>query len=112
MLAEKTQRCRLYAVQTVAEVDLVQVHLQDLILGEFVFEAPREHRFLQFSSQGLVGRQKVLARELLRQRAAALHGTSRAQVGQGSGGDANDIDSVVLVEALILNGDDGMYQVW
>ena len=59
----------------------------------------------------LVGRQKTLARELLRDRAAALGDAAVPNVGQSRRRHTDEVEALVLIEALILDGDDGLNEV-
>ena len=54
-----------------AEHDVVQVELEDLILGESRLEDERHELFLQLAAQGLLRRQERVLDDLLRERAAA-----------------------------------------
>jgi hypothetical protein len=111
VLAEEAERRRFDAVEAVAEIHLVQVQLEDLVLGELTLDPPREHRLFQLAPQRLVGREKALARELLRQRAAALRRAVRAKVVERRGHHANHVDAAVIVETLILDGNDRVHHV-
>ena len=110
-LAEVTARRCLDAVQTVAEVDLVQIQLEDFVLGERALEPPREDQFLQLPADGLVRRQEALPRELLRDRAAALRGAAVAKVGDRRSRHAADVEAAVIVEPLIFDGEDRVDEV-
>ncbi len=54
-----------------AEEHLVEEQLQDLLLAEFLLDAYRQGRFLEFAFCGLLERQEVTAGKLLGQRTAA-----------------------------------------
>jgi hypothetical protein len=111
MLAEEAKRRGFGAVQTIAEIHLIQIELEELVLAELALQTPRQHRFLQLPEQRLVRRQKTLPRELLCQRTPALRGAMRTQVRRRSREDPNEIDTAVIVEALVFDGDDGVYEV-
>ena len=51
-LAEVVARRLLDAVAAVAEVDVVEVELEDLVLGELLLEAPREERLADLAAEG------------------------------------------------------------
>ena len=77
------------------------------MLGEAALDDQRHERFAQLALHAaLVGEEEVL-HQLLRERAAALHGVSAAHVDPQRAGDAVHIDAVVLVEVLVLDVDDG-----
>ena len=102
-LAEISARRRLDAVQAVAEVHLVQVHLEDLVLAVHLLEVRREDHFLELPAVGLVAAEEALPGELLRDGAAAFGAPSLLQVLQDRRGDANAVNAAVLVEALVLD---------
>ena len=109
---EVPARRRFDAVQAVAEVHLVQVQLEDLLLGVLVLDARGEDHFFHLAPQRLVAREEALARELLRDRAAALRAPPEVQVAQERGADADDVDPTVLEEPLILDREHRLDQVW
>jgi hypothetical protein len=55
-----------------AEIDAVQVHLQDLVLGVFGLQPEREDDLLHLALDGALRRQEHVFRKLLRQRRAAF----------------------------------------
>ena len=59
----------------------------------------------------LVGGQKTLAGELLRDRAGSLSCAPVTQVRQHGRGYANEVESAMVVEALVFNRDDGSDEV-
>ena len=79
-LPNRCLRHRLDAVDAGAEVDAIQVQLEDLLLRQLRVDHQREHRFVHLAAVGLLVRQEQRARELLRQRAAALERSRIAQV--------------------------------
>src|SRR5262245_3782376 len=78
VLAEIPQRRRLYSIEAVAEVHLVQVHLEDLVLRELALEPRGEEHLGDLPPERLGGSEKVLPRQLLRQGASPLGGTARS----------------------------------
>ena len=111
MCAEEAERCGFDAVEAVAEIDLVQIQLEDLILGELTFETPREDGLFHLPPKCLVRAEKTLSGQLLRERTAALRRAVRAQVRHGRGEDAHQVDAAVIVEALIFDRDDRVHEV-
>ena len=109
-LAEHLPRHRLDAVDAAAQVHAVQIELQDLALGQEDLEHPREHGFLRFASVGPDVGQVQRARELLRDRAAALRAV-RAEVVEGRAAQRDRIDSRMQVEAMILDRDHRVLEV-
>jgi hypothetical protein len=90
------------------EVDLVEVHLENAVLGVAPLELEGEHRLLQLSLQALVGRQEQQLGELLGDRAAALDHPAAAVVLDRRARDADRVDAPVVVEALVFCGNDGV----
>ena len=92
-------------VQSVAEVDLVQIELEDLVLRVGRLELRREDDFLQLAPQRLVAREEALPRELLRQRAAALRPPAFTQVCDRRPDNPDGVDAAMVVEPLVLDGE-------
>ena len=99
------------AVQPVAEVDLVQIDFENLILAVHLFDALGEYRLAHFSPQCLVARQKADARELLRNRARALGSPAFANVSEYRADDADAVDAVMSVKARVLDRQYGIPQM-
>ena len=109
-LAEQVAARRLDAVHAVAEVDDVEVVLEDLVLGELALEQAREPQ-LDRASGAASGRGSDRPRKLLRATcmvivlnpsrtppALRLRATARKN--------AAPVEAVVLVEAPVLGGDE------
>jgi hypothetical protein len=108
VLAEEAQGGRLDAVVPVAEVGLVQVQREDFVLGVGALDQQRREGFLDLARVRLLPVEERHAGELLRDRAAALRPFAGARVGDDGRTDAHQVDPVVLVEALVLDRDDGL----
>ena len=65
-LAEHALRHRLDAVDAGAEIDAIEVQLEDLLLAELRLDQEREHRFARLAAVALAIREKQRARQLLR----------------------------------------------
>jgi hypothetical protein len=104
VLSEIAARRRLDAVEPVAEVDLVEVELEDLFLAVHPLDARRQEQLLDLAAVVLVGGQEALSRQLLGNRAAALRFPAVPDVGDGRRCDAHQIEAAVLVEPLVLDG--------
>ena len=100
---------RLDAVSAVAEVHGVQVLEEDEVLAVLVLEPQCVPDLLELAGGGLLGvfddRQLDV---LLGDRGAALADAARLQVRAGCPDDRLEVDPVVGVEALVLDGDDGV----
>ncbi|MNV25162.1 hypothetical protein D3C71_1162500 [compost metagenome] len=100
-----------HAVGAVAEEALVQVQLEDLVLAQLLLDLTSEQDFSHLAGVAVLGAEEKLARDLLGDGRAA-----RNALGVGGGqqpdraADALVIDAVVLVEAGILGGEEGLFQ--
>ena len=103
--AEVAPRRRVDAVGAAAEVDAIEVELEDVGFRQPRLEPQRQRELLELAREGAVGAEIEVLGQLLRQRRAALHGSPFAQVGDRCAHHAQRVDAVVVVEALILGGD-------
>ena len=110
-LGEVAARCGFDAVQAIAEVHLVEIELENLVLRVDVLDMGREDDFLELPAKRLVAREKALSGELLGDRAAAFGAPALLDVAQNRRHDADDVDAAVLVESLILDRDHRLDQV-
>ena len=110
-LAEIALRRLFDAVGAGAEIDAVQIQLEDLRLGEFALQPQRQQHLLQLAMDGTLLSEKEIFRQLLRDGGGALRHAAMQNVGDGRARDAPRIDAVMLVEAPILDGDEGLRHV-
>ncbi len=112
-LAEERLSCSLDAVRAVTKVDFVEVHPKDLVFRVRALDTQRQHGLLGLARQRLLMRfQDEVARQLLRQRAGTVRGTpAAAHVVEDGARQAPDVDPPVIVEAPILNRENGQSQV-
>ncbi len=103
MLGEVKLRCGFETIHAAAQVDLIAVEGEDLLLGEGALDLDGQIGFLQLSSCGALGREKEIARELHGERGGALHAAMAAQIVHDCSGDAQDIDAPVRLEALVFD---------
>jgi hypothetical protein len=94
-----------HAISAAAEVDLVQIQLEDLVLVERPLDARRERRVLQLAKDAALRSQEQVLRELLRDRAAALHDSARAQVRERGARQRDRVHAQVVVEAVVFRGE-------
>ena len=110
-LVEIEQRGGGDAVGADAEIDLVEIELEDLLLGEGALDLHRQQRFLDLAREReLVGEQEVLG-DLLRDGGGALRAAAAAVLlheQHGGARDAGEVDAAVLVEVLVLRRDEGV----
>ena len=110
-LAEVVHRGHLDAIVTAAQVDDVQVLQEDIVLGYLLLQLQGKVGFLQFALVVLVGGEHGQLDQLLCDGGAALHVVIQ-KVRDQRAGDALDVHAVVRAEALVLDGDDRVFQVF
>ncbi len=110
VLRKEVLRCGLEAVHAAAEINLVAVEREDLLLGEGALDLDGEIGLLNFAHGGAVGGEKEIARQLHGEGGRALGAAMRADVVPGGAGHAKDIDAPVRLEVLVFDGDDGLAQ--
>ncbi|CAH1659347.1 hypothetical protein BOSEA31B_11857 [Hyphomicrobiales bacterium] len=110
-LVEVALRRRLDAIGARAEIDAVEIEFEDLVLGVGPLQPERQNRLLDLAGGRALLRQEQVLGELLRQGRAALRHTAAAQIGDERAGDADRVDAEMLVEALVLDGDEGLGQI-
>ena len=110
VLGKEILRGGLEAVHAAAQVNLVAVEGEDLLLGEGALDLDGEVGLLNLAHDGAVGGEKKIARQLHGQRGSALRAAVDADVVPGGADDAEDVDAPVRLEVLVFNGDDGLAQ--
>ena len=110
-LVEVEQRGRGDPVGAQAQINLVQVELEDLLLGVGALDLERQQRLLDLAlERDLVGQQEVLG-DLLGDGGGALRAAARAialHIEQAGADDAAEVEAVVLVEVLVFGGEEGV----
>src|SRR6185369_7571289 len=108
----------LHAVPAVAEVDLVDVRLEDLLLAVVALHLTRRLLLAELACEAQVPPVDLVGvhvpDELLRDRARAPAVAAcdpLEDLALDGAGDADQIDAVVLVEALVLDGDECLTNV-
>src|SRR5262249_34722901 len=94
---------RVETVRALTEVDLVEVHFEDLVLRVGLLDADRENGFLDLPRERLLVREEEIPRELLRDGASALLGPARDHVVHERADGTHGIDAPVRVEAPVLD---------
>jgi hypothetical protein len=108
-LAEVDLRGGAVAVGALAQVDLVQVELQDAVLAQLAFQLPGNQRFLQLAFDGAPRAQEEGARHLLRDGAGAA-ADAAGGVRPGGARHPLEADAVVVVELVVLHRQHGVLQ--
>ena len=107
-LAEVAARSARKTVRALAQVDLVHVQLEDLVLGQRAFDLVGEGDFGQFAREGLFVGEEEVAGDLHRDGGCALAETA-AQVGAGCAHRADEVDAAVFIEARVLDREHGAF---
>ena len=112
MFAEVALSGGFHAIGAGAEIDAVEIEIENLVLGELVLQPQRQHDLLKLAAIGALLRQEQVLGELLRQRGAALRNAAAHDVGNGGTRDADRIDTEMRMEAPVLDGDEGLRHVF
>src|SRR6185437_12514231 len=100
------------AVRAAAEVDLIRVKREDLLLGKVALDLQREEDLLQLASVGLLRGEEEVARELHGDGGCPLRALVGVQVGVRRTNDSNEVHAAVRLEVLVLDGEDGLAKHW
>src|SRR3546814_6144437 len=111
VLAEIDQRCRSDTVGAFPEKDFVEIQLKDFLLRQFIFDAQREQNFLELAGEGALVAEEHIARELHRDRAAALALLAGQREYERGAHQALPVDARVLEETSVLGGEKRMDDV-
>ncbi len=110
-LVEIEQRRGGHAVSAEAEIDFVEIKLEDFFLRVSALDAQRQQRFLDLAlERHLVGQQEVLG-DLLRDGRGALRPAAGAvilDIEHAGTRDAVNVDAGMLIEVLVFGGDEGI----
>ncbi len=109
-VAEIGARRALHAVVAMAEEDDVQVHREDLLLGELLLELDGEERLRDLAPPALLVGQEELAGELHGDRGGALRVAAAAEIHQHGADDAERVDTAVMEEVRVLGREQGIAQ--
>ena len=95
------------AVGALAEVDLVEVDLEDLVLAQVVFDLEGEQGFVELAGKGALARQEEVFRHLHGDGRGARADAAMQGVAGGCAQDAEVVDPAVLVETFVFGCEDG-----
>ena len=114
----RAERCRadikislgggLDAVCAAAEIHIIEVHLQDLVLGAGGFQLHRQVNLLQLAGDGLIGGEVGQLDQLLGDGAGALAEGAGPQIAEHRAQDAHRVEAVVLVKAQVFRRQKGV----
>jgi hypothetical protein len=111
LLAEERARPLTHAEDTdrfgLPEINVVEVGLENLLLGHARLEDQREHRLVGLASDSALGRKEEVLGQLLGDRAASLADTATTEVDPEGAQESERIDSGMRGEARILSREHG-----
>ena len=110
-LAEEFLRRLFDAGGAGAEIDAVEIELDDLVLGEILLEPHCQHGFLGLARHGALGLEEQVLGELLGQRRAALDDAARPDIFDRGAHEADRIDAEMRPEPAVLDGDDRLRHI-
>ena len=110
-LAEEIARGLFDPVATVTEINVIEIELQNLVLPELLFQAPREECLFDFTRVGPLGVEEEILHDLLRDRRATLACATTLHIHDHRARDAEIVDPLVLVEARVFRGEHGELHV-
>ena len=108
---EIVERRRRHAIRARSEIDLVEIELENPVLGEGILDPHREDGFLDLAREGELAREQEVLRHLLGDRRRAHQPAVAAQIDQVRDHrvcHAQRIDPEMLVERLVLGGEKGL----
>ena len=94
-----------------AEIDAVQIKLQNLLFREAAFEPERDHELFSFTPESPIRLEKQVLRKLLRDRGAALHDLIVVQVRLDGAREADRIEAEMIEKPPVLRGEHRLDEV-
>ena len=107
-------RRRLHPEGAAPERDLVQIELEDFLLGQHLLDAAGENHFLEFAGDRIfVAQQQVLGDLLGDGRSAhrTLASAGLARIVEHGVGGAEEVNAAMAEEGLVLSGEIGLDQL-
>src|SRR3954462_5364719 len=104
-MAEEAPRGGVDAVGATAEIDAVQVQLEDLVLGEAPLERQRQDPLAYLAPEIAVVGEEDVAGELLGDRRCALAPAALGRADAERADDADRVDAGMMAEAPVLDRD-------
>ena len=95
-------------VGALAQVNLVDIKLQNFVFAQAVFNFVGQQHFIQFAGPGFVSGQEEIAGDLHGNGAGALCAPARGDVGHQGPCNAHEVDAAVLVEPIVLGRQNGL----
>ena len=110
VLVEVVERCLFDAVVRAAEIDLVQVEEEDVVLGEVLLQAHREQDLLQLPAPALLAAEEEVLHHLLGDGRGPQPLLPAERVDDGGADERERVEPGVLVEVLVLGRDHRLHQ--
>src|SRR6266446_1284056 len=107
-LAEISLRSCFNAVTAGAEIDAVDVELENLVFGEIALDAQSDHCFQQFAADGAASEWETVAGELLGDATGAFLGRAAQDIVNKRTQNSAPVNSTVLIKTRILPGQHGI----
>ena len=110
---EIIERGRSGSIGALAEINLVEIELENLVLGEGALDTTRQHHFLHLAFQSLRRRQQEVFGHLLGNRRGPLEAFTQndmTDIGKGRTDNTAEIQSAMLVKILVLGRNEGLDQ--
>ena len=89
------------------KINLVDVEVENLVLGEIVFDAPGQHHFADLAPECPLGAEQEALDRLLGDGRCALLDPAPHHICQGGAKDPRVVQTPVLKEVLVLGGHEG-----
>ena len=96
----------------IPEVDFIQIHLEDFFLAVERLHDHCHGSFLQLSLELAFRFEEIVLHELLRNGGTALDQSPCAKIGPEGAGDSHPVDAAVVVEPMVLDGDDPVDEIF
>ena len=109
--AEIDMRRPVHAIGAGAQIDAVQIELEDLRLGQRLVERRGVEQLLELAREGALRRQEHDLGHLLGDGRAAGHHMARAHIEPGRAQEPAHVDAVIGPEASVLHRDEGGGQI-
>ena len=107
-MAEELAAGGIDAVGAAAEIDLVEIEFENLLLRELGLESHRQHGLAQLAIDRAVRIEEHVARKLLRDRRSRRDPFRAGHPDIDRASEADRIDANVRIEAPVLDGDHGI----
>ena len=91
----------------VAEIDLVDVEIENFVLGEEFLDPPGQHHLADLAPESALGAEQQALDRLLGDGGRALLDPASQQVGPGGAQDRRVVQAFVFKEGFVLGGDKG-----